>query len=94
MMLPSIDEPLEECEKNAQAHDIEKFDEEKKPLLFMACLITKSCLLVPEDEEEERTEEPRTREYNSLGEVKNASVFYATSTMNVVSANLCNEGIC
>ena len=96
VMLPSIDEPWEECEKDAQAHDIEEFDDDKKPLLFMACLITKSCILSPEDveEEEERTEESRTREYNSLGEVKNASAFYATSTMNAVSANLCNEGIC
>ena len=96
VMLPSIDEPWEECEKDAQAHDIEEFDDDKKPLLFMACLITKSCILSPEDveEEEERTEESRTREYNSLGEVKNASAFYATSRMNAVSANLCNEGIC
>ena len=58
VMLPSIDEAWEECEKNTGAHDIEEFDEEKKPLLFMSCLITGSCLLDPE-EEGERTEEPR-----------------------------------
>ena len=82
----------EECEKNTGAHDTEEFDEEKRPLLFMACIISGNCISEPE--EEERTEESRTREYNSLGEVKNASAFYASSTMNAVSANLCNEGVC
>ena len=79
--------------RRTQEHtNTEEFDEEKRPLLFMACIISGNC--ISETEEEERTEEPRTREYNSLGEEKNVSAFYATSTMNAVSANLCNEGIC
>ena len=92
VMLPSVDDAWEECEKNTGAHETEEFDEEKRPLLFMACIISGNCISEPE--EEERTEEPRTREYNSLGEEKNASAYYATSTMSAVSANLCNEGIC
>eukprot|EP00434_Breviolum_minutum_P004941 symbB.v1.2.004358.t1/scaffold240.1/size264318/14 len=91
VMLPSVDDAWEECEKNTGAHDTEEFDEEKRPLLFMACIISGNC--IAETEEEERTEEPRTREYNSLGEEKTGSAFYATSTMSSVSANLCNEGI-
>ena len=81
VMLPSVDEAWEECQKNTGAHDAEEFGEEKRPLLYMACLISGNCIAEEEAEAEERSGDPRQREYDSMGNV--LSAYYA---------GVCNEG--
>ena len=84
VMLPSIDDKWVECERDVQAHDAEEFEEDSRPILFLACLISESCLASDEEEEPGtgRPEEERTRQYDNLGNVLNA--FYANS---------CNTGV-
>ena len=86
VMLPSVDEAWTACQRGSQAHDAEEFEEDKRPLLFLACLISGNCLEEAEEEEVpecgRRGEVERTRQYNSMGDILNA--FYADS---------CNSGV-
>ena len=64
-MLPSIDGAWVECERDSQAHDAEEFEEDRRPILPLACLIPANC--IAEDDLEKK--QPRLADLKLADEV-------------------------